>query len=302
MKIDWAIKTDTGRVRTQNEDAARIEPATGLAVLCDGMGGHRAGEVASRLAVETFFDSPESTDPIGTCPELGDAPPVVPRLVRATWAANEAVFAKAECEEACRGMGCTLVALRLTNDTASFATVGDSRIYLYRAGTLHRISQDHTRLRMLEQMGIHLEPKEARQIQGILVRALGTQPTVEVDFGYGPALEGDLWLLCSDGLTDEVDDERIASVLDTTTDAASTVESLVHIALDAGGKDNITIAIARIVSGMSPTGDEKVPRPETCSPHVDPEDSDPGEERSFLSRLSRRIRGGQNTGDQDGDS
>jgi protein phosphatase len=292
MKIEWATKTDRGRIRPENEDFVRADPELNLVVLCDGMGGHRAGEVASRIAVETFFDAIAAGNWRGRCPEAPDAPSNVHALVHATWASNDAIFTEAESREEFRGMGCTLVAVLITENTVSFVTVGDSRLYLLRDGTLHRISQDHTRLRMLQQMGIRLDPTEARQIHGMLVRALGTQETVEVDFGHGPARTGDLWLLCSDGLTDELDDAQIKKVLEKSRDVASAASECVRLAVEAGGRDNITVAIARVVEGDDSAPDHEIPRPETCSPFSTEEQPEPDEARGFISRLSRRLRGG----------
>jgi protein phosphatase len=292
MKVEWATGTDKGRVRAENEDFVRADPDMALVVLCDGMGGHLAGEVASRLGVETFFNAVAKGDRESPCPEAPDAPDTVHALIHATWAANEAIFQEAVSREEHHGMGCTLVALQIESGLASFVTVGDSRLYLLRGGSFHLISQDHTRLRMLRQLGIHLDPREAKRFHGMLVRAVGTQETVEVDYGHGPVQTGDFWLLCSDGLTDELDDAEIQSILENETDPQSAVDLCLRRAIEAGGRDNVTVAIAHVVEGDETPGDLEIPRPETCSP-FSPEKPESGEDpNGFFSRLSRRLRGG----------
>jgi protein phosphatase len=256
------------------------------------MGGHRAGEVASRIATETFLKIAAVDPPDDPLPAEVAVPLSVASLVRAAWSANEVVYAKAESQESYRGMGCTLVALRLRDDTASFVSVGDSRLYLLRESRLHQVSQDHTRLRLLEQMGYKLDPAEVKQLQGMLVRALGTKPAVEVDHGSGPALCGDLWLLCSDGLTDELADEDIRSILLGAADAKSAAEECIRRAVGSGGRDNVSVAVARILSGSTGRGPERIPRPATCTPTLDDSQADADPEEGFLSRLSQRLRGG----------
>jgi protein phosphatase len=297
MRIEWATRTDTGRVRAQNEDTVRAEPASGLVVLCDGMGGHRAGEVASRLASETFLRTAAADAADPTAPDGSPLPPEIARLVNAARRANEVVYENAESRDAYRGMGCTLVALRLHDDTATFVSLGDSRLYLLREGILRQISQDHTRLRLLEQMGYRLEPTEAKQLQGMLVRALGTKPMVEVDHGSGPALSGDLWMLCSDGLTDELADEEILSILESAPDAESAAEECVRRALEAGGRDNVSVAVALIVSGREGAGTEEIPRPAVYSPEPGNPEGAADSRGGFLSRLSHRLRGETNETD-----
>lgn len=292
MRIEWATGTDKGPVREGNEDFVCAESQLGLVVLCDGMGGHLAGEVASKLAVETFFDAVAKGTWEGPCPEAPEAPETMHALIHATWSANKAILLHAGSREDYRGMGCTIVALRIQDGIASFVTVGDSRLYLLRSGTLHLISQDHTRLRMLQQMGIRLDPTEARQIRGMLVRALGTQDTVEVDYGHGRARTGDLWMLCSDGLTDELDDTEIRTILVGADDSQSAVDGCVRRAVEKGGRDNVTVGVARVIEGDETPGNLAIPRPETCSPFTPGEAVDPEDPKGFFSRLSRRLRGG----------
>lgn len=290
MRIDWAVKTDTGRVRSQNEDTVRAEGEANLVVLCDGMGGHRAGEVASRIAVDTFFETAGSDESKELVPKLPSTPPETITMIRAAKKANAAVHTQAQSQESYRGMGCTLVALRLLNDKAYFVSVGDSRLYLLRSGRLHLISQDHTRLRMLEQMGYKLDPAETKQLQGMLIRAMGTKPEVDIDHGHGPALSGDKWLLCSDGLTDELSDDQIEVILERAETAETAAAECVRLAVEAGGRDNVSVAVAQVVSGAEVTGSEELPRPETYPPPVQEDHRETETGSGILSRLSRRLR------------
>jgi protein phosphatase len=261
LTIEWAVGSHRGRVREQNEDSARVSKDLGLAVLCDGMGGHQAGEVASRIAVETFLESYQRA--VESCAPDPSRLPEISCLLECARRANESVHLRSEEDEDYRGMGCTLVALKVAGGGASFVSVGDSRLYLFRGGKLTQVSEDHTRVRMLERMGIPLEANEARQMHGLLVRALGTHEKVDIDHGHGGTYRGDTWLLCSDGLTDELGDAEIARILQESPTPQSAVTSLIERAVQAGGRDNVTIAIAKVVGGPGPPANAEPPRPET---------------------------------------
>lgn len=274
--VEWGSASDTGRVRSNNEDASLIREDLGLAVLCDGMGGHRAGEVASRIAVETFASTFEAVlrqaaaasgegDIAETGGKCQDSPPGEQALLEAARAANWAVYAKAQSSPDFAGMGCTLVALHLKEDCASFVTVGDSRLYLLRGGTLSQISDDHTRLRMLERMGVSLESIDARRIRGVLTRAVGTHQALDVDCGRGQSAGGDLWLLCSDGLTDELNDDAIRSVLHEADNPRRASQYCVQRALEAGGRDNVSVVVAQLAGGPSPAGGVDLPKIRTLT-------------------------------------
>ncbi len=255
IRIDWGAATDVGRVRDNNEDALSAVPENGVGVLSDGMGGHRAGEVASRLAVDTFLDMIDARTARGR-PAGGTAGRArIPTLVSSAWAANDAVFRRSRDDADLHGMGCTLVALRFEAGRASFASVGDSRLYLFREGHLKQITEDHTQVRLLERMGIRIDPEEARRIRGILMRAVGTEQTVEVDYGECPVHQSDTWLLCSDGLTDEVADGEIREILAGAAGAQEAARRCVERALQAGGRDNVSVLVARVVEGPENPGD-----------------------------------------------
>jgi protein phosphatase len=273
--VDWAVRTHRGRIREQNEDFVRVEKKRGLAVLCDGMGGHRAGEVASRMATEAFFENCSVHLVAGHEGKDGRMTPETARLVASARSANQAVLEGARRDDAFRGMGCTLVALLLDGSGASFVSVGDSRLYLLRGGKLTQVTEDHTRVRMLERMGIAVDVAEARNMHGLLVRALGTHANVEIDHGHGAARLGDVWLLCSDGLTDELGDPEIARILTESRDAEAAAAKLVARAVEAGGRDNVTVAVARVTAAPEPSGDADPPRPETS--RVDDEEDSAGD-------------------------
>ncbi|MBM3286209.1 MAG: serine/threonine-protein phosphatase [Candidatus Eisenbacteria bacterium] len=290
MRVEWAFGTDPGRVRTNNEDSVLALPEKGLAILCDGMGGHRAGETASQIAVETFIAAFEEGRASAAQPGTDSDP--LQAMITAAREANRAVNAKARAETDFYGMGCTLVALHLGEGEARFVTVGDSRLYLFRDGELHQVSEDHTRLRMLEQMGIDLDPAEARQVHGILIRAIGTQSEIDVDYGSGPAVRGDIWLLCSDGLTDELKAEEIRVILSDGIDAEQIVAACIRRALDAGGRDNVSVVAGRVIEGPLPRGGEAAPRVATDSASDTAGAAAAGHaSSSLLRRLSRRLLG-----------
>ena len=274
MEIEWGSESDTGRIRANNEDSVLIPAGLNLAVLCDGMGGHRAGEVASSLAVESLAasfkasirqerDAAGPTDGALVSPGRGPDSPVRRALFEAAGAANSAVYAKAQSSADYSGMGCTLVALHLDAGLASFVTVGDSRLYLLRGGKLFQISEDHTRLRMLERMGVSIDSIDARRIRGVLTRAVGTHPDLEVDCGGGQTVDGDLWLRCSDGLTDELDNDAIRSILRGSKDPRSAARVCVQRAVEAGGRDNVSVIVARVSDGPKAADQIGLPKIET---------------------------------------
>ncbi|MBN2204141.1 MAG: Stp1/IreP family PP2C-type Ser/Thr phosphatase [Thermoleophilia bacterium] len=220
-----AVRTDIGLHREANEDAAVARPP--LYAVCDGMGGARAGEVASDLACST----------LGARVAAGDD------VVDAARAANSAVYDAAVDDESLAGMGTTLTAMVLDGDVARFAHVGDSRAYLLRGGELRQVSVDHSVVgQMIRDGELTLEQAAVHPMRSILTRALGTEPSVEVD-AYELALRADdVVLLCSDGLTGMVPDERIRRAL-RHDDPGESAAELVKQARRGGGLDNITVVV-----------------------------------------------------------
>ncbi|HZB70922.1 MAG TPA: Stp1/IreP family PP2C-type Ser/Thr phosphatase, partial [Acidimicrobiales bacterium] len=234
--------TDTGQVRTKNEDAALIGDV--VFAVADGMGGHAAGEVASQVAVEAFENS--------TSAGVDDEDDVV----EAVRAANQAVLDRAEDEPELAGMGTTLTALALVPGPADgsgpgelvIANVGDSRAYLFRDGDLTLLTRDHSLVEDLVQEG-RLSPEEARTHpqRNILTRVLGNDSGVEPDVFRADPVRGDRYLLCSDGLSNEVDEERTAAVLRRLADPDDAARELVRLANENGGRDNITVVVVDVV-------------------------------------------------------
>lgn len=244
MNCEAAARTDCGRHRAGNEDAYLLRPESGLFVVADGMGGHAAGEVASGMAIELvgtgFLDA-----------ALPDATPraVAHALVASITRANGAILERAEREQDKKGMGTTLTALVTLERPACWviAHVGDSRAYQFRRGKLRQLTRDHTWVETQVAQG-YLTRAEARvhPFSNIVTRALGTEPTVEVDVRRGRIQEGDVLLLCSDGLTGMVTDAEMASILRAGGAPTKLAERLVDTANDHGGLDNITVLIIAI--------------------------------------------------------
>ena len=235
MKV-YAI-TDIGRMRPINEDSyyAPLEGERFCAV-ADGMGGHNAGEVASAMAVQTFSEHMRRVGVI--TPEA---------LCAAVDRANEAVYRAAMENEGMSGMGTTFSALAEQEDTAFLAHVGDSRIYLVRNGAIMQVTTDHTLVEEMVQKGM-LTPREARfhPRRNIITRALGTEPSVEIDVMQMSVLPGDAFFLCSDGMTNYVEERDILNEAMSQAEWQDKLRHLVQIALENGGADNITALFAVI--------------------------------------------------------
>lgn len=250
MRIDVGGQSDQGRVRQNNEDAYKIEPALDLFVLSDGMGGMAHGEMASALAVETIVSHCQQAENNRTTPlfwesrpDLGDR---TNRLGSAVTLANRKIFDDASSHPDMRGMGATIVAAWITDQRLSLVHVGDSRAYLLRAGSLEQLTADHSLVAEHVRRGI-MTPQEAEtsQLQSVLVKALGIEEQVEPDADERMLLDGDVLLLCSDGLTRMVTDPEIASTLLTCEPAQAAANRLVELANDYGGEDNVTAIVVR---------------------------------------------------------
>ena len=227
MRIRAAAATDIGRVREGNEDSFVVEAP--LFAVADGMGGHRGGEVASHLALETLevhFKHKRGT------------------IVDQVREANRAVFERSLRDAEVAGMGTTLTALVTETARIRLAHVGDSRAYLLRGGRLRLLTQDHTLVhRMVETGEITEEEAEVHPHRSILTRALGTEPDVQVDESVLDVEDDDRILLCTDGLSGMVDDERVASILREEAEPRDAADRLIRTANDAGGVDNITVVV-----------------------------------------------------------
>ncbi len=257
MRIDASARTDVGRVRKNNEDAFRIEPDLDLYVLSDGMGGQAHGEIASAMAIEAVVEHCREANSDHATTLFGNGRPDLcersNRLMSAVRLANRRIFDSAVENPAREGMGATIVAAWLDDRRISLAHVGDSRAYLMRAGSLEQLTADHSLVAEHVRRGT-MTPQEAEnsQLQNILVRALGTQEQVEVDADEHILIEGDVFLLCSDGLTHMVTDPEIASTLATYEPAEAAAVHLIELANLYGGDDNITVIVVRALP--EPTG------------------------------------------------
>ncbi len=248
MKVGSSYaRTDAGRKRRGNEDAYVCRPP--LFAIADGMGGAQAGEVASALAAEALTDTPVD----------GGGERRVVELIRE---ANRRVHERASTDAATSGMGTTItVALVEDDGRVTFGHVGDSRAYLLRNDGFEQLTDDHSLVAELVRRG-ELSPAEAEvhPQRSVITRALGTDPDIDVDTFSVPAEAGDLFLICSDGLSDMVDEETIASILRAhRDDLAEASRALVHAANRAGGEDNITAVLFEIAEGARASGepDEK---------------------------------------------
>ncbi len=228
------MRTHVGNVRTQNEDAAWYDEARGIYAVADGMGGHRAGEVASSIAIDMIRQMVCSQNTAGITP-----------LREAVHSAHEAILAHAREHHECDGMGTTLSALWRGGKFMYIAHVGDSRIYRLRGRQFEQITQDHSLVeelvtaRMITREEARVHPR-----RNIITRALGTQGDNEPDMLAAQTQAGDIWLLCTDGLNTMVTDAQIAKTL-RKYDLSTAADSLIHQALDADGKDNVTLIVYR---------------------------------------------------------
>ena len=238
-------------VRTNNEDCFRIVPTLQLYVLSDGMGGEAHGEVASSLAVETVVKHCLEGEENPSAKLFGEAKPgLTPRTQRVLSAihlANEKVFQSAEDHPEQQGMGATLTVAWIADSRLSIGHVGDSRIYLLRSGALQQLTSDHSLVAEQVRRGI-LTASEAEQsnLQSVLLRALGTQPEVEVDSEEVALFPGDVLLLCSDGLTRMATEPEIAGALQAEPQPQRAAEKLVALANEGGGVDNVTVIVVSL--------------------------------------------------------
>lgn len=249
--LAFAERSDTGRKRPHNEDRVATDPPHGVAVLADGMGGHKGGEIASALAVETVTRELANRLP-GIATESPDDEAYAPESLLAGDVVNEAntiVYETARTQPQYEGMGTTLVVALFYDDRLTLAHVGDSRAYRFRGGRLELLTRDHTLMQELIDRGFYT-PEEARASlnRNIVTRALGTEESVNADLREEIALPGDLYLLCSDGLNDMVDDEAIRLTLDEFGDnLEDAADRLIEKANGNGGQDNVSVVLARVL-------------------------------------------------------
>jgi protein phosphatase len=243
--LDVAIRTHVGLVRSSNQDWLHADADLGILVLADGMGGHRGGEVASQLAVQAVIDAlmPAQRE------DVADDMESLMRVGEAADFANRLLLETSQAKPELKGMGTTVVLAIFRGGRIFYAHVGDSRLYRVRYGRMRRLTRDHSLIQQLIDDGVFLNRHEAREggvKDNILTRSLGMEFRAEVDVGDALLAVNDTYLFCSDGLHSLVPDDIIARILrDPEGDLENQAQTLTDAALSAGGKDNISVILAR---------------------------------------------------------
>lgn len=250
LRVEVAGKTDVGRVRANNEDSLGYDRRHGIFVVCDGMGGAAAGEVASKIGVDSvvafYGTSVGSTTPRQVGPALEHLTPRANLLASAIRIANQKIFEASQRNPSQAGMGSTIVAVAVESNFYSIGHVGDSRIYLIRNGAIQQLTADHSLVMEQVRRGIiSLEDAKRVDYQNIVVRALGAESTVEPDVDDMMAMENDILLLCSDGLTQHVEDRKLLEIITSESGLERAVNKLIETAKSGGGTDNITAILLR---------------------------------------------------------
>ncbi len=267
MRVKAAVRSDIGRMRQRNEDAYLVKD--GLFVVADGMGGHRGGDVASTLAIQTIESG-------------ASAKVTLEELVGEIQKANRAVLERGEADRDLRGMGTTMTAVIAEDAKVHVAHVGDSRAYLLREGALQQLTEDHTLVQRMVREGRLTEDEAAHHPQrSVLTRALGVDEVIPVDELSLDIHAGDRLLLCSDGLTSMVDRERIQKILQDEPDPQVACDQLIDAANRAGGDDNITVIVLDFEDGGGDSTAAVAPASETGSsdqgpPEISAEARSPG--------------------------
>jgi serine/threonine protein phosphatase PrpC len=243
MVVHMVTATDVGMQRKNNEDSSIIVEEAGLCVVADGMGGHLGGEIASSIAIETVSEAFKGRSRGGQ-DERKDAD----LLAKCIKTANKEIYRRGNADAALKNMGTTIVATVLSGDYVVTANVGDSRIYRLRDGKLSQITEDHSWVGELRKKNlISEEDARSHPLKNIITRALGMEPTVEVDVKWEKAKTGDIFLLCSDGLTDLVPDGEISKHMIGGAGKLEVIaKNLIEAANSAGGTDNITVGLCKV--------------------------------------------------------
>jgi PPM family protein phosphatase len=247
--------TDTGKVREHNEDTIAFDADIGLLVLADGMGGYNAGEVASGIAVKTIVnlvrEQVEREDMANQDRDSGLSRPSI-ILRDAIHRANKIIYQTARTQPQCEGMGTTVVAALFFDNKITIAHVADSRLYRQRSDKLEQVTMDHSLLQELVDRGFYSAEEAQRAAnKNYVTRALGVEPNVDVELQEVPVQKGDAYMLCSDGLSDMVEDEDIHLTINTFGDNLDTVaKQLIQLANDNGGRDNVSVVMAHVLDAF----------------------------------------------------
>jgi serine/threonine protein phosphatase PrpC len=241
LKINSFGKSDIGLKRSNNEDAMILKPELGLWSVADGMGGAAAGELASQIFAQTALEAFQK----GKGQSGQETFSLVQKIFRL---ANEGIRKHVKENQQHQGMGCTAELITFQDPTYILGHVGDSRTYLWRQGKLRQLTRDHSVVQDQIDQGL-ITPAEARKhyLRNVILRAVGVDELIAVDFIRGKSFTGDLFLLCSDGLTDMVDDSSIQETLSLPLSLAQKGEKLIESANVAGGPDNITVILCEIL-------------------------------------------------------
>ena len=251
QSLQSASHTDPGRVRDHNEDCIESRPEIGLFVLADGMGGYNAGEVASGMATSLIADGLQESWKPADVQRLSreDAKALSEKLIREQIGrANNAIFTTSQNNPECAGMGTTLVVCLFYDNFLTVAHIGDSRLYRLRGEAMEQVTRDHSLLQEQLDSGL-ITPEEAKlsQNKNLVTRALGIDPTVDAEIHVYETQPDDSYVLCSDGLSDMVEDEEIRLTLITLKQNPNlTVQQLIQAANDNGGRDNISAMLIRV--------------------------------------------------------
>ncbi|HEY6972236.1 MAG TPA: Stp1/IreP family PP2C-type Ser/Thr phosphatase, partial [Candidatus Angelobacter sp.] len=245
LAVEVAAKSDVGCVRSNNEDNFGYDVEAGIFVVCDGMGGQAAGEVASKLGIDVLLKYFRQAAESGEYPAVGAPVDGISRegaaLASAIRLANQTIYETGQQKESIAGMGSTIVAALIKGNALAIANVGDSRIYLIRQGIIQQLTQDHSLVMEQVRRGyLTREQAEQSDMQNIILKALGSEETVEPDVEDLIVVPEDILLLCSDGLTKYVRDEEILALVASATTLEQTCDSLIQTAKDRGGDDYVT--------------------------------------------------------------
>ena len=252
MRLRAGAATDVGRVRSLNEDSFVSNAEQGLFVVCDGMGGAAAGEVASRIAIETIVEQlANAAADTAAAPDANGYLPQTSRLGSAIQHANESVYSFAQGDREREGMGTTVVGIRVANDIVSVAHVGDSRAYLWHEGSFEALTTDHSVVEAQVRAGLITREESLKsEHQNVLLQALGMKEAVEVELAEVPVQAGDFVMLCSDGLTRTVEEAQMAKAIAASRDPQTICNELIAAANASGGPDNVTVIVVEIVGSL----------------------------------------------------
>ncbi|HEY8122702.1 MAG TPA: Stp1/IreP family PP2C-type Ser/Thr phosphatase [Myxococcota bacterium] len=239
MILRAAARSDVGMRRRSNEDRFVMAPEHGFYLVADGMGGHTAGQVASQLAAEAAARAMAALEGASSSP--------AEKLRMVVAAANRAIYLAAQRQPEYAGMGTTVVAVLAAGERCALAHVGDSRAYLVRRDRIRQLTDDHSIVgELLRRQEISADAAREHPHRHVLTRALGVRESVEPDLAELTPAPGDVFVLCSDGLTNHFEDAELAKLVSDATDLQEACEDLVDIANGRGGEDNVTVVLARV--------------------------------------------------------